>query len=260
MIVFTSRLSKKDGFATHASMLPSFVSLMLSISIINTGSINNNQEIGELSTPESRFVLHTIKQPEQSSSPITFTYFSTVDLPKIKERSQSEQIRKAELEREQEKAKQDEIQRVLQEKKRINDEINKIKLRQEQEAKAREEEAKKQKALEEKARRDKALAEALKAPTSSDQDYITMIRVECVRVGCDADQLIRVMYCESGGRANAYNTSSGASGLFQHLPQFWASRARTYGVDGASIWDPKAQITVTAGMFSQGLSNHWVCK
>jgi hypothetical protein len=97
-------------------------------------------------------------------------------------------------------------------------------------------------------------------PTISNFDYVSLIRERCAALGCNAEQVIRVMYCESGGRANAYNTSGKWSGLFQQDPRYWPSRAARAGVGGASIFDPHAQIIVATQMFASGQGGHWTCK
>lgn len=81
---------------------------------------------------------------------------------------------------------------------------------------------------------------------------------QCNAVGCDASQVIRVMYCESSG--NPYAQNNIYLGLFQHHVGYWPGRATQYGVPGASIYDPYAQIHVTTRMFAQGLSYLWQCK
>lgn len=92
-------------------------------------------------------------------------------------------------------------------------------------------------------------------------DYEGLIRERCDALGCDANQLIRVMYCESGGRANALNRQgSGASGLFQFMPRTFSANAARIGLAGASIWDARAQIYVATHMFANGQAWQWSCK
>jgi len=92
-------------------------------------------------------------------------------------------------------------------------------------------------------------------------DYEDLIRERCSVLGCDANQLIRVMYCESGGRANAVNRGgSGASGLFQFMPRTFAANAARIGMAEASIWDARAQIYVATYMFANGQAWQWSCK
>ncbi len=81
-----------------------------------------------------------------------------------------------------------------------------------------------------------------------------------VRWGASADQLLRVAYCESHYDPNAYNPSSGASGLFQFLPSTWAANSVRAGYGGASPFDAVANANTAAMMFSRGQAGQWVCK
>jgi len=63
----------------------------------------------------------------------------------------------------------------------------------------------------------------------------------------DVAHALSVIDCESiGGDPNAVNPSSSASGLFQHLPKFWAERSAQAGWSGADIFDPEANVAVAA--------------
>ncbi len=62
----------------------------------------------------------------------------------------------------------------------------------------------------------------------------------------DVDKALAVISCESGGDPNAQNRSSGAAGLFQHIPRYWAERAAAVGLPGASIFDPVANVSASA--------------
>ena len=86
-----------------------------------------------------------------------------------------------------------------------------------------------------------------------------IIREAAAAQGADADQLLRVAYCESRFNPGAYN-ASGASGLFQFLPSTWAVNSVRAGFSGASVWDPVASANVAAYMFKMGQSGQWVCK
>jgi soluble lytic murein transglycosylase-like protein len=81
-----------------------------------------------------------------------------------------------------------------------------------------------------------------------------IIRAAAARWGVDPNWLLRVASCESGLNPNAYNSRSGASGLFQFKP------ATFYAHGGHNIWDPTDQANVAAHMFSQGLAYEWSCK
>ncbi|HEY7584449.1 MAG TPA: transglycosylase SLT domain-containing protein [Acidimicrobiia bacterium] len=71
----------------------------------------------------------------------------------------------------------------------------------------------------------------------------------------DVDKALRVISCESGGDPNAQNPSSGAAGLFQHIPRYWAERAAKVGLPGASIFDPVANVAAAAYLvYTEGWS------
>src|SRR5205085_2853814 len=74
-------------------------------------------------------------------------------------------------------------------------------------------------------------------PGSSDIEAI--IRDAAAAQGANAEQLLRVAYCESRYNPGAYN-ASGASGLFQFLPSTWTANSVRAGFAGASVWDPRA--------------------
>jgi hypothetical protein len=74
----------------------------------------------------------------------------------------------------------------------------------------------------------------------------------------DVPRALAVIDCESRGNAFAVNPSSRASGLFQHLPKYWAERSAAAGVAGASIFDPRANTAVAAWLvYHAGGWDHW---
>lgn len=82
--------------------------------------------------------------------------------------------------------------------------------------------------------------------------------VEAYFAPADVSRALWVIHCESSGNPNAVNASSGASGLFQHLPKFWADRSTNAGRSGASILDPDANVAVAAWLvYSGGGWRHW---
>ncbi|MEA2645535.1 MAG: trimeric autotransporter adhesin, partial [Chloroflexota bacterium] len=81
-----------------------------------------------------------------------------------------------------------------------------------------------------------------------------IIRAAAAKWGANPDQLLRVANCESHFNPRAYNSSSGASGLFQFKPSTYAAHG------GTNIWDPVEQSDIAAKMFSQGLARQWGCK
>jgi len=94
-------------------------------------------------------------------------------------------------------------------------------------------------------------------PGSSDIEAI--IRDAAAAQGANAEQLLRVAYCESRYNPGAYN-ASGASGLFQFLPSTWTANSVRAGFAGASVWDPVASANVAAYMFARGQAGQWVCR
>lgn len=83
--------------------------------------------------------------------------------------------------------------------------------------------------------------------------------------GDDADvhRFLRIMQCESAGRPDAKNPNSSASGLMQHLTRYWPDRAERAGMPGADVFDPAANIWVSAWLAlaaPEGGWQHWVCK
>ena len=79
----------------------------------------------------------------------------------------------------------------------------------------------------------------------------------------DVDRFLRIMQCESGGDPLAKNPNSSASGLMQHLTRFWDDRAAAAGRPGADVFDPQANIWVSAWLALAapgGGWQHWVCR
>lgn len=62
----------------------------------------------------------------------------------------------------------------------------------------------------------------------------------------DVDLALRIMQCESRGKPRAWNYQSKASGLFQHLPEYWPLRSYLVGFFKADIYDPEANIAAAA--------------
>lgn len=77
------------------------------------------------------------------------------------------------------------------------------------------------------------------------------------------DDALSVMQCESGGNPSATNPTSGAAGLFQHLPKYWEGRSRAAGVaPGTSIYDSRANVRTAAWLYqSRPIPwQDWECK
>ncbi len=82
------------------------------------------------------------------------------------------------------------------------------------------------------------------------------IRLAATAYGQDEATLRRVAWCESRFNPRAKNSSSTASGLFQHLyPSTW----RSTPFRSESVWSPYASAMSAAWMFKQGRAAEWVC-
>lgn len=77
------------------------------------------------------------------------------------------------------------------------------------------------------------------------------------KYGLNPNDLCRTMMCESNG--NPYSVGGGGAykGLFQYSSGFWALISPRAGFSGASIWDARAQIYVTAWAWSHGHRGRW---
>ena len=77
----------------------------------------------------------------------------------------------------------------------------------------------------------------------------------------DVNRAIRVAWCVSAFNPAAVNPTTGASGLYQHLPEDWAERSAAAGHPTASIFDPDANVAVAAWMLYElpGGWSHWDC-
>lgn len=75
----------------------------------------------------------------------------------------------------------------------------------------------------------------------------------------DVPWALRTIRCETGGTwdPNATNPTSGASGLFQHMPRYWPERSAAAGYSGASIYDPAANVAVAAWLYYLEGRGHW---
>jgi hypothetical protein len=88
----------------------------------------------------------------------------------------------------------------------------------------------------------------------------SVIRTAAAAWGADADQLLRVAWCESRYNPSASNARSGASGLFQFMPATWAANSVRAGFAGASVFDAVASANTAAYMFRNGQAWQWSCK
>lgn len=74
----------------------------------------------------------------------------------------------------------------------------------------------------------------------------------------DVFRALAVVHCESSGDPQVSHRSSGAAGLFQHLPEFWEERTAAAGQAGSNIFDPEANIAVASWLVYEGGGwKHW---
>jgi hypothetical protein len=100
------------------------------------------------------------------------------------------------------------------------------------------------------------------------EDVPELIPTALVRVHFkpeDHEWALRVMFCESSNRPDAYNESSGASGLFQHLRVYWEERSEKANKagykNGRDIFNASDNVVVAAWLYYEGGgARHWECK
>lgn len=96
------------------------------------------------------------------------------------------------------------------------------------------------------------------APNVSDTDEMRgLVRRAAEVYGVDPEQLLRIPPRESGWNKDTQNCSSGACGLFQHLPGYWPRRAEAVGYPGASCQDPWVNALAAAMMFKATGFSPW---
>ena len=89
-------------------------------------------------------------------------------------------------------------------------------------------------------------------------DPRTAIHWAAARWGASEPALVAVARCESALNPQAYNASSGSSGLFQFLPATYWAYARLAG-ETRSYWLASGAANVAAWMFAHGFANQWMC-
>jgi len=79
----------------------------------------------------------------------------------------------------------------------------------------------------------------------------------------DREWALKVAYCESSAKpddkfSEITHPKSGATGWFQHMPEFWVERSFRAGFIGFSMNHPKANVGVASWLFYEyGGSKHW---
>ncbi len=86
-----------------------------------------------------------------------------------------------------------------------------------------------------------------------------IIVAAAAKYGVDPNRMYQVMICESGGNPNRVSYNGMYHGLFQYLPSTWHGASAAAGWAGANIYDPTAQIYVTAWKVSVSGWSGWGC-
>jgi hypothetical protein len=79
----------------------------------------------------------------------------------------------------------------------------------------------------------------------------------------DREWALRVAFCESSAKPRdkfneVVHHESGATGWFQHMPEFWIERSYKSGFVGFAMNHPKANVGVASWLFYEGGgSRHW---
>ena len=77
----------------------------------------------------------------------------------------------------------------------------------------------------------------------------------------DVNKAVRVAWCESRFNPASTNLRTGAVGLFQHLPKYWAERAESAGFPDADPTDPEASTAAAAwAVYNEGGWDTFACR
>ena len=68
----------------------------------------------------------------------------------------------------------------------------------------------------------------------------------------DVNRAVRVAWCESRFDPEAVDVTTGATGLFKHLPRYWSERADKAGFGGMPPTDPEASVAAAAWAVYEG--------
>lgn len=75
-----------------------------------------------------------------------------------------------------------------------------------------------------------------------------LVRCAARRYGVSVSKALYIANRESNYKPRAYNGSSCAKGIYQHLCTYWPGRAKTYGFNDWSAFNARANIMVTIRM------------
>ncbi|MGH2355225.1 MAG: transglycosylase SLT domain-containing protein [Chloroflexota bacterium] len=90
-------------------------------------------------------------------------------------------------------------------------------------------------------------------------DIPTLIVDAAYRWGLDAQQMLRVGWCESRWDPAARGPG-GAAGVFQFIPDTWAWASTAVGLGDASPYDARANVEAAAWLMATQGPHHWTCR
>jgi hypothetical protein len=76
----------------------------------------------------------------------------------------------------------------------------------------------------------------------------------------DVNRALCVISYESGGNPKAKNRTGTMRGLLQHNMRYWDDRARKAGWAGANVYNPEANIAVSAWLVNSSGWHHWTIR
>lgn len=95
------------------------------------------------------------------------------------------------------------------------------------------------------------------SPRSGPVKVRKFIRCMAESLGLDPGKAVDVAECESGLDPRAYNKPYG--GVYQQDEDEWDRRSRFFGFPGHSIFDPRANVTVSLRAIKGGGYEAWGC-
>ncbi|QQG49896.1 MAG: G5 domain-containing protein [Candidatus Berkelbacteria bacterium] len=87
--------------------------------------------------------------------------------------------------------------------------------------------------------------------------YNDLVLDAAIKNKVDANELCNRMMAESNGNPSSVGAGGKYLGLYQYDPNFWNSVSAKAGYGGASIWDAKNQVYVTAWAWAHGYRGRW---
>jgi soluble lytic murein transglycosylase-like protein len=90
-------------------------------------------------------------------------------------------------------------------------------------------------------------------------DVPALIVDAAIRWGLSPERMLRVAWCESRWDPDARGTG-GHQGVFQFAPRTWAWASTNVGLEGASPFDPEANVEAASWLMATQGPSHWGCR